>query len=404
MYQINNNVVYVRGAQKGAIYDFTSRNVYWISHESCDLLDKVIQANNCFSCFSPEETEYLSLLRSKNLLNENFNIQPYQPPQTKTCNLEMAWLEITQACNCRCLHCYQGNEHVPVKNALKIDEWKKIINDLSRLSVSRVVVIGGEPCVHKDIGEILLELYKVGIDTTLFTNATLINAQLMDLIIRCSDKISVKVSLYADNAKDHDFITQCPGSFDKLVNNIKTLTSNGVTVNIAVVAMRENQDKLSNIRDFIHSLGANYSKFDVIRNVFGGTQDQHTPTDPDIINSCLFCKPHFVADKYRFDNNQYKNSCWYGKIAITETGDVLPCVFERNIVYGNVKNNSIQEILRSETLSKCWFMDFGFVDYCSVCEFRFSCKDCRPLSFSVEGKITTKNPRCKYNPYTGEWM
>ena len=403
MYWINNDAVYVKVAQKGAIYDFESSNVYWISAESCDLLDKLAENAIDYSSLSKEEQAYISLLRSKNLYSEGYKIKEYMPMPDNSPKIEMAWLEITQACNCKCLHCYQGDEHGSVNNVLKIDEWRKIIEELASLGISRVVVIGGEPCAHKNICEILSELYQKGIDTTLFTNATIMNPELMDLLIRCSDKISVKVSLYGDNASVHDYITQCPGSFDRLVGNVRRLTSNGVTVNIAVVAMRENQDELSNIKEFVLSLGAKYAKFDVIRNVFGGTQDQHTPTNSEIINSCLFCRPHFRANRERFEGNCKKNSCWYGKIAITETGDILPCVFERNLVYGNTRQSSIRNVLHSQQLLNCWYMDFSHIDFCKDCEFRYSCKDCRPLGISVDGKITTKNPRCKYNPYSGEW-
>jgi len=403
MYQINDEVVYVKGARKGAIYDFSSNNVYWINDESCALIDKLIQNGGDISLLTIEEREYVSLLESKNLYNSERKISKYTPDANNVQKLEVAWLEITQSCNCKCLHCYQGNEHVSVANVLNIEEWRKVIKELAILGASRVVLIGGEPCVHKDIYEIITELYNKGLDTTLFTNATLITPRLMELLIRCADKISVKVSLYADNASDHDLITRSPGSFDKLVKNVQKLTSNGVTVNIAVVAMRENEDKLSNIREFIYSLGANYSKFDVIRNVFGGTQNQHTPTNPEIINSCVFDRPNFKADKQRFSENCNRNSCWYGKIAITEVGDVLPCVFERNIIYGNIRKNSVRDILQSEQLITYWHMDFGNIEYCKDCEFRYACKDCRPLGTSVKGNITTKNPRCKYNPYTGEW-
>ncbi len=403
MYEINNGVVYVKGAKKGAIYDFISENVYWVSSEACSLIDKLIILNGEDASFTKEEREYIALLESKRLYRRETKIKKYNPYINNINKLEMAWLEITQACNCKCLHCYQGDQHKSVVNTLTCGEWIRIISELKAEGVSRVVVIGGEPCIHKDICDIVLELCKQDIDTTLFTNATIISPRLIDLITYYSNKVSVKVSLYADNAIDHDLITQCPGSFDKLVKNIRTLVTNGVRVDIAVVAMRENQDKLSHIKDFVHSLGANYSKFDVIRNVFGGTQDQHTPTNQEIIDSCLFCRPHFRASKQRFDNNCYRNSCWFGKIAITETGDILPCVFERNISYGNVRESSINDILQSKRLNDYWHMDFNFIEYCKDCEFRYSCKDCRPLGISVKGSITSQNPRCKYNPYTGEW-
>ena len=403
MYQLNDDIVYVRGAKKGAIYDFTSTDVYWINDEACELLDRFIAADGDISQFTTEEKAYISLLETKQLYREEYKLKAYTPNVERSQHLKMAWLEITQACNCRCLHCYQGDDHFQNVDVLELKDWKRVIDELYTLGVSRVVVIGGEPCMHKDICEILNGLYEREIETTLFTNATMIDACLMDLLIRCSDRISVKVSLYADNADDHDKITRRHGSFDELVRNVRTLTQNGATVDVAVVAMRENQDKLADIRQFIHSLGANYSKFDVIRNVFGGRQDQHTPTAQDIVDSCSFCEPHFKADRRRFDENFYENSCWFGKIAITETGDVLPCVFERGIIYGNVKKLAVKDILEAEELKRCWYMDFSCVESCKDCEFRYSCKDCRPLGISVRGDIHTKNPRCRYDPYTGQW-
>lgn len=403
MYQLNNNVVYVQGALKGAIYDFSSGNVYWISNESCKLLNNVILSKDYIQTMNVEEEQYISLLESKNLFNNEYKIDKYTPDIDNTRKIEIAWLELTQMCNCKCVHCYQGESHYISKNPLSLSDWEMVIHELKQLAISRVVVIGGEPCLHKNIYEILSLLYNCGIQTTLFTNATSISERLMQLIISCKDKISVKVSLYSDNADIHDMITQCPGSFNSLVKNIKKLTSNKVRVNIAVVAMKENQDYIYNIKNFIASLGANYAKFDVIRNVFGGMQDNHTPTNFEVIKSCLMYKPNFKTNKYHFDNNCYKNSCWYGKLAVTETGCILPCVFERNIVYGNIKKNSLREILQSDTLSKYWYMDFSYIIPCKDCEFRYACKDCRPLGFSVNGSLTTKNPRCKYNPYTGEW-
>ena len=403
MLEIFDDVVYVRGAQKGAIYNFLDGKIYWISSDSCDLIEKLAYSKDALNSLTSEELKYINQLQQNGLYQLGYQIHPYNLSSDGTQRLELAWLEITQACNCKCLHCYQGNEHIPAQTVLSLEDWRRAIYQLSELNVSRVVVIGGEPCVHKDLYAILSELCKNRINTTLFTNATIINSELMHFLIQNRNLVSVKVSLYGDNPATHDLITQSPGSFDQVVANVKRLTSQGVTVDVAVVAMRENQDALEHIGDFARSIGANYSKFDVIRNVFGGTQDQHTPTNPEIISSTMFCRPKFKANKARFIRNSSNNSCWYGKIAITETGDVLPCVFERKIVYGNIRENHLQDILLSDTLKKHWNLSFDQVECCRDCEFRYACKDCRPLGLSVQGSIATKNPRCKYDPYSGQW-
>lgn len=401
MIEINKNIIYVRGATKGAIYNFNDKKLYWISKESCDLIEKLAKENGYST--TPEEAEYVAKLKKMNLYDNTYDINEIHFKTCSDMKLELAWLEITQACNCRCLHCYQGEKHITTPNSLQVSDWISIISQLKLLDVSRVVVIGGEPCIHKDISVILKELAGKKIMTTLFTNATLIDDELFKVVIENRDYIKLKVSLYGKTAEIHDKITQVKGSFDILVSNIKKLTSNGVRVDIAVVVMRENQNDIEKIDKFIESLGAFYSKFDVIRNVFGGTQDQHTPTNKELINSSKFRYPKFKADKKRFLDNISRNSCWYGKIAITDNGDVLPCVFERDIIYGNAKQQTIGDIIQSGTTRKFWNVSFKYIEGCKDCEFRYACKDCRPLGKSVSGDLYQKNPRCCYNPYSGEW-
>lgn len=398
MLEINENIVYVKGALNGAVYDFNSGKVYSIDKEACDIIDKLSKSKNGLTAL---EEEYKLLLQSNELYDPKFVIKEYIPTKEYNKQLKLAWLEITQACNLRCLHCYEGENHTSTAKALSLEEWYRIIDEIIESKVQRVVVIGGEPCCSKNVKKILTYLAKRNVNTTLFTNGTLFDEELFETIIQ--NNILVKFSLYGHNAEVHDKITQIDGSFNKLVNTVKRLIEYNVRVDIAVVAMRENQDYQNEIREFIHSLNINYHGYDVIRNVFGGKQSEHTPDNIEIIKRSTFSEPSFYTSKVRFDEHYYKNSCWYGKFAVTEDGDVLPCVFERNISYGNVRKQSIKEIMNDSLLTSNWFRDFSQVSYCKDCEYRYSCKDCRPLALSCKGDINDKNPRCLYNPYTGKW-
>jgi radical SAM protein with 4Fe4S-binding SPASM domain len=400
MHQLCHNIVFVQGFKNGAIYDFNTERVFWVNDLACKTIVKLIKVDNQFD---EEELAYITELSKENLYDPYFIISEYLPIKDNKIALELAWLEITQTCNAKCVHCYQGNCHTAAKNTLPIEKWKQVICKLKEKSVQRIVVIGGEPCTHKDIKEILLCLAEHEINTTLFTNGTLFDESLIQIIVDNSDYIKVKVSLYGHNAIVHDKITTIDGSFEKMVSNLKSLLEQGVQIDIAVVAMKENEEYLDDIRFFAENLGLRYSGYDVIRNVFGGTQNEHSPIKKDVIAKAKFSKPSFYTSKGQFDRNCHQNTCWYGKIAITETGDVLPCVFERNITYGNVLSSSIDEILNSSILKANWFRDFSYIHTCKDCEFRYACRDCRPLGISLNGNISGKNPRCLYNPYTGEW-
>lgn len=400
MFEINQNVVFVQGFIHGAIYDFNTGKVYWVNDEACEVISKYI---NGVQCFVEEDSSYISQLMEENLCSMNFKPCKYLPENDESISLQLVWLEITQACNAKCIHCYQGDNHNASRTILTTNKWKQIITELSKESVNRIVVIGGEPCCHADLKDILLHICSHKIPTTLFSNGTLFTDDLINAIINNRDYIRVKTSMYGHNSLIHDKITTIDGSFNKLVNTIKLLQSKNVAVDIAVIAMKENQDFMDNIRNFIIQMGLEYSGYDVIRNVFGGKQDQHTPDSPIVLERSRYSKPVFYTSKEQFAHSYSRNTCWYGKLAITETGDVLPCVFERTTTYGNVVNDSIQDILSSLLLKDNWFKSFRYIDECKCCEFRYACKDCRPLGKSVGGDMNGKNPRCLYNPHTGVW-
>ncbi|MGL5749435.1 MAG: radical SAM protein [Paraclostridium sp.] len=398
MYEINENIIYVKGVMNGAIYDFNTNNVYSINNISCNIIDKLIKKDEVFD---KDDKDYINLLTQNNLLNTKFKIEKYIPKSSNKVELSLVWLEVTQGCNLKCLHCYEGDIHVPSKNVMSINEWKNIVDQLVEVDVKNVVVIGGEPCVYKGTKELLLYLSKTDINVTLFTNATLIDEELRQIVI--DNDINIKVSLYGHNAKIHDAITKKEGSFDSLISNVKYFVENNVKIHISVVAMKENQEYQDEIEKLINSLGVPYRGYDVIRNVFEGNQSMHTPDKYEILIKSKRNKPSFSTNKNQFDINYHKNTCWYGKIVITEIGEILPCVFERNLSYGNVRKQTIKEILSSEVLKENWFRDFSKINTCKDCEFRFSCKDCRPLGISLRGSILDKSPRCTYNPYSGEW-
>ena len=81
----------------------------------------------------------------------------------------------------------------------------------------------------------------------------------------------------------------------------------------------------------------------------------------------------------------------------------MPCVFARNVSYGNVMELTIREILQQDMLKKCWGLIYDDIDGCKECEFRYACKDCRPVAYAKTGCLTEKNYKCLYNPLEGVW-
>jgi radical SAM protein with 4Fe4S-binding SPASM domain len=95
-------------------------------------------------------------------------------------------------------------------------------------------------------------------------------------------------------------------------------------------------------------------------------------------------------------------------MAIVDTGDVLPCIFSRQLILGNIKvSGSLEAIIAGKALQQVWSATKDKVMVCQDCEYRYVCRDCRPLSeAAAQGRadyLRAPFPRCTYNPYTGRW-
>ena len=315
--------------------------------------------------------------------------------------LDLVWLELTHKCNLRCIHCYQGHKHKQTDNQMDLKDWEGIVGQLSLLGTRNLVIIGGEPSLFYGTSELLRYVAPLKLSQTLYTNATFKDNMLRDAILESG--CNIKVSLYGHNCDLHDSITGIKGSFESTCNNIRWFVTKGVRVHVAIVLMKENEVYKDYIEDFVSQLGVNEISVDVIRTMPGGDQFLHVPTIPAVKYLKHRRKPCFRTSKAEFIEAMSKNSCWNRKLAITAEGFAIPCVFARNMIVGNVKNERIIEILESIELRKCWELPVCSVPKCSSCEFRFACKDCRAMALAINNDLYAKNPRCNYNPMKGVW-
>ena len=66
-----------------------------------------------------------------------------------------ALLELTYACNWRCVFCYNPRHHD--KRRLDGDEWRVVIDDLRELGTLNVTLTGGEPLTHPQAFEVMAD-------------------------------------------------------------------------------------------------------------------------------------------------------------------------------------------------------------------------------------------------------
>ncbi|MDL2281033.1 radical SAM protein [Selenomonadales bacterium OttesenSCG-928-I06] len=409
-YSLQNHCILVEGEKRGAIYDFSTGKVFSIN-ENALLFLKECQNKNINDIIDINSTEnnsilaFLDELSKKGLCafyinNPNFTnpldlIEELQIPQ-----LEFLWLELTSACNNFCLHCYSSSSPRKLENIISLEKWLSVIEEAKELQANAIQLIGGEPLLYPHWQNLVEKAYNEKFEfIEIFTNATLINDSHIDFFK--SNNVSIATTIYADNALIHDKITQNPGSFFKTINAIEILLENDIPLRIASIIMKDNENEAEKIMQFCEKLGVEVTPPDVVRPTGRGN-------DKDILPASYarpLISPPFNTDEYSFYCAQKYHSCLRGKLAITATGDVIPCIFARDMVCGNILSSKLSEIIQNKPLNKCWNTTKDKVKKCNKCEYRYACTDCRALcQNSCPNKDWFAAPvDCTYNPSTGNW-
>lgn len=413
-YKLKQGVYLVKGSSNAALLDTNSGNVYSINSTGYSVLS-----------YSVENDAYWQKLVGIGLAELSATNEPTQlPTDSNETRLNFVWFEIiSDRCNEACLHCYgcclpkqKGNyQHltIPASTGRKLtfEEWKKCIEGAYNLGCRRGQLIGGEPLLYKgENGETVLDLadFMVKLGYTfveIYTNGTLLTPDKIKRIKALN--LHVAVSLYSLDSAVHDLITQTPGSHKLTKQAITWLKDAGVPTRVEIVLMRQNQQTIDQTLLYRDSLGVGGSSPDPLRPSGRGENASLLPDIEYLARFGLRLKPNFKTSRKALEHNQRSNSCLDGKITITDTGNVLPCIFARKHVLGNVVVSSLQSIITSMAVKVMWRSTKDNVLVCKDCEFRYCCFDCRLLAETsvpnTDAFFTAPDPRCTYNPYTGEW-
>lgn len=409
---LNPESILVKGAKRGAIYDLKSNNVYSIDEQATAILEQHQLSSNVESLFGLKNDELNAFLTGLKSLELGYFAKANQQPIRSDLTLfqpklYFAWLELTSKCNQKCIHCYTESDdnNPPLKSEvdLSLSDWQKALQDLISLNCKKIQFIGGEPLLFGNgLFDLILRAKNLGFEfIELYTNATLLTDQNIDFL--SDHSIAVATSIYANNSEVHDKIARKKGSFKKTIEAIKKMRDNKITIRTAMVVSKYNQDIIQETVLFMNDL-CGYKlnhPYDIARPIGRGTQGI---LSDKLCDMRLVKKPCFLkTTKNDFIKRLSYNSCWIGKICITFNGDVIPCIMARKEIAGNIKDNSLDNIVQN-SIKKYWQLNKDQIIICKDCEFRYTCNDCRPLVRGVTNNLYSKSPDCLYNPYDGVWI
>ncbi|MDE5882634.1 MAG: radical SAM protein [Muribaculaceae bacterium] len=356
------------------------------------------------------------LLFLSSLVKENYIEKKSQSSGNSKSTLINLQIELTSACNERCIHCYLPNAVKDTSYSLNFDNLKKVIDDFTMLGGEQLTLTGGEPLLYPELHQLLKFCHEVEIKINLLSNLTLFNQKFIDSIIKHKYVDHIQVSLYSMKPSTHDYITKIRGSWEKTISSIHKLHENGIPVTIACPIMHENMHDISDIMEYTIKNDISFRASTCLLPKNNGdssfsNQSALNQNEYKQIYESLISK--FGQKAY---NTLFKHSnrserlcacpsyfissgvCSTGvsSLAINSQGDVTPCPGWPTFVIGNIKKESLEDIwIKSSKLKLLkrlnqwkYFKDClkcDDLDFCSIC--------LRENTENSSGQILDINPK-----------
>jgi len=286
-----------------------------------------------------------------------------------TFNLEELFLEITNKCFLKCLHCAprSGNAYT---NELTPDEIVKVISSAKILGLKSLFITGGEPFLRTDVIWDVLQEAGNNVLKIIFTNGTTINENMLAKLLIYAATTRLEMSIYSAEESIHHRITGSSESLQKMIRTTQVLLENKVDVRWSFVLTGLNFDQIDGVLKLASTVGV--KRIGVSRIVPSGRAfDNWGDLSLNISQvaqfldrleqvACHYDTSVVVGKTLSYkviepDGDCYICNAGISRLFIQADGNTMPCpAFKDLSLYRGIS-------IRDESLQDAWFNSGSFV-------------------------------------------
>ena len=316
--------------------------------------------------------------------------------------LDLFW-ECTLTCNAACKHCGSNAEKKKYEGELTTEEikavFKQIAEDMNPKKIM-VNVTGGEPLTREDLCDVMEYASSLGFEWGMTTNGILLTKENIEKL-RKANFSSISVSLDGLE-KTHDEFRGVPGSYQKILKNVKNLVEANFVkeTEITTVVHKQNLEELEELYDVIKETGVKRWRIINMDPIGRAKENSNLLLNGQELREVLnFIKrkkhgklkmeygcPGFLGVEYEKEVRRNYYYCRTGISigSILYNGDIYVCPNVprvKELIQGNVKNdrfsmvwNNKFEYFRNPERNKC-----------------DKCKNCMQWEYCLGGPVHTWN-------------
>ena len=286
-------------------------------------------------------------------------------------------VQVTNRCNMRCDFC-DFWPHGAKSQELSVAEYAEFATQLSDLGQFMISIEGGEPFVRPDLPDII-DVFSRAHLTVLFTNGWYVNADLAQRVF-ANGLNAVGVSIDYPDAAMHDQRRGLKGAFERACAAVEFFREaaplRGKQVHVISVLMQENQDRVEELLELSRELKVGHY-FTLISSAGYRRGDAAELPAPrpnayweDLLRRYRHLRvlPAYLKGISRFLEADSLPACNAGVASfnLDHVGNIAPCIEKIDQAMGNVRTQSVPELLAQLKLAPgtagcqaCWTLCRG---------------------------------------------
>ncbi|RJX20876.1 MAG: radical SAM protein [Desulfobulbus sp.] len=337
----------------------------------------------------------------------------FSPAQIAQCRTQGGLLsmelELSRACNLRCLYCYADSGQA-LQDELSRDELFSVIDQAATLGARKIIVIGGgEPLLSPHLFPVLEFIRGLGLDADLFTNATLLDRAKAERLHALRVSVSMKMNSLDPAVQDE--LAGRAGTHAAIMRGLDHLLAAGYpdderVLGIESIICRQNYDEIPALwrwaRDrrivpyievmTMQGRALEHQNLEVSREGLKQLFDALAEIDAREYGNHWTPHPPLAASHCA----RHEYSC-----TVTALGEVNPCPGV-NIPVGNIRFASLRDILQtSPVIRDLRNIRQTIKGRCADCEFNALCYGCRGHAYQTTGDHLAEDPSCWLKPRNG---
>lgn len=320
-------------------------------------------------------------------------------------------LELSHRCPLKCPYCSNPLQLDAMAAEMDTDTWCRVLDEAAEAGALQVHFSGGEPCLRKDLEELVAHATQAGLYTNLITSAVTLDRARLERL-KTAGLQHVQISFQDTLHDEADRVAGMPGAHARKLATAREIVDLGLALTVNAVVQRHNIGRVDEFIDLALELEAGrieianvqyYGWALINRAALMPTRDQLVAMDAAVKERLPSLKGRIVVDYVVPDYYaQRPKACMGGWgrrfMNVSPTGRVLPCHAAETIpglTFETVFDRPLAQIWRDGEAFRRYRGTDWMPQPCKGCERKeIDWGGCRCQALALTGDAAAADPVC----------